>query len=238
MGDGNDRVGSAGEAGTGSETGRPAAARPAPAIEIARQLLRLIQTRRLHPGQRLKEQELAARFGVSRARVREALRLLEAKGVVVIEPMRGASVAPMHGEAIFETVEIATTLFALATRRACARITAEELGLLAEGVRELERAAPTAIAPDSFFRMTLRLGAIIATAARAPRLESLIADVRAGWPNILGAIGFTTPALRRRAARNWRALHAALSARDPRRAERLAERIHDEVRAEVERVGW
>lgn len=218
--------------------GRPAAARPAPPDGIARELLRLIQSRRLHPGQRLKEQELAARFGVSRARIREVLRLLEVKGVVVIEPMRGASVAPMHGDAIFETVEIATALFALATRRACARISAANLAALEEGIRTLEQRAPTAIAPDSFFRQTLRLGTLVVQAAEAPRLETLIADVRAGWPNILGAIGFTTPALRRRAARNWRALYTALAARNAPLAERLAIRIHDEVRAEVERVGW
>jgi len=206
--------------------------------DIARDLLRRIQARKLHPGQRLKEQELAARYGASRARVREALRLLEARGVVVIEAMRGASVAPMSSAAIFESVEIATSLFALAARRASSRITRQELGALLAGIEELERKAGGPIEPESFFRMTLRLGQIVVVAAQAPRLGSLLAHVRAGWPNILGATGFTTPTLRRRAARNWRSLHAALASGKARTAERLAIRIHDEVRAEVERVGW
>lgn len=233
---------------TESSTSAPAQAAPrgdasaglrriAPA-DIARDLLRRIQARTLHPGQRLKEQELATHYLASRARVREALRQLEARGVVVIEAMRGASVAPMSSAAIFESVDIATALFALAARRASARITPAELALLDAGIAELERRAGDPIEPESFFRMTLRLGQVVVEAAQAPRLLSLIADVRAGWPNILGATGFTTPALRRRAARNWRSLHAALAAGNARRAEALAIRIHDEVRAEVERVGW
>lgn len=206
--------------------------------DIARDIVRRIQARRLHPGQRLKEQELAGHYGVGRARVREALRLLEARGVVIIEAMRGASVAPMSSAAIFESVDIATALFALAARRASSRITPQELRLLARGVEELERRAPEPVEPEAFFRMTLRLGQIVVTAAGAPRLAGLIADVRAGWPNILGATGFTTPALRRRAARTWRSLHDALAAGNGRSAELLAIRLHDDVRAEVERVGW
>lgn len=222
----------------GDAAGPPGRLQRVSPADIARDIVRQIQSRRLHPGQRLKEQELALRYGASRARVREALRQLEARGVVVLEAMRGASVAPMSSEAIFESVEIATSLFALAARRASQCITPSALRLLEAGIDELEARAGEPIQPETYFRMTLRLGQIVVAAAQAPRLASLIADVRAGWPNILGATGFTTPALRRRAARNWRALHAALSAGDARVAEKVAARLHDDVRAEVERVGW
>jgi DNA-binding GntR family transcriptional regulator len=223
---------------TGKAVEPPGSSQRISPADIARDLVRQIQARKLHPGQRLKEQELALRYGASRARVREALRLLEARGVVVIEAMRGASVAPMSSEAIFESVEIATSLFALAARRASKRIRPAALRLLEGGIDELERRAGEGIEPEAYFRMTLRLGQIVVAAAEAPRLASLIADVRAGWPNILGATGFTTTSLRRRAARNWRSLHAALAAGNARAAEMLAVRVHDEVRAEVERVGW
>src|SRR5690349_4953493 len=46
----------------------------------------------LPAGARLKEDELAERLDVSRTPVREALRRLEAEGLVVHEPKRGAAV--------------------------------------------------------------------------------------------------------------------------------------------------
>ena len=47
----------------------------------------------LEPGTPLDEQELAARFGVSRTPVREAIRQLSASGLVSVRPHRGAVVA-------------------------------------------------------------------------------------------------------------------------------------------------
>lgn len=45
------------------------------------------------PGDRLVESELAARFGVSKTPVREALLTLEAEGLVLLRPHRGAEVS-------------------------------------------------------------------------------------------------------------------------------------------------
>ena len=50
---------------------------------------------RYAPGQRLIEQRLAAELGLSRTPVREALRILEAEGLVVSERNRGATVRPL-----------------------------------------------------------------------------------------------------------------------------------------------
>lgn len=47
------------------------------------------------PGDRLVEADLAARFGVSKTPVREALLTLEAEGMVVLRPHRGAEVSPL-----------------------------------------------------------------------------------------------------------------------------------------------
>lgn len=53
---------------------------------------RLIMQGQLQPGQALNQTELAARLGVSRIPLREALRTLAAEGLVVIETGLGASV--------------------------------------------------------------------------------------------------------------------------------------------------
>jgi DNA-binding GntR family transcriptional regulator len=56
-------------------------------------ILDAISDRKLRPGTRLKEEQLSGIFGVSRARVRQALTALERDGLVTILPNRGAIVA-------------------------------------------------------------------------------------------------------------------------------------------------
>lgn len=61
----------------------------------------------LEPGTPLDEQELAARFGVSRTPVREAIRQLAASGLVSVRPHRGAVVAlptPTQLDDMFEAM--------------------------------------------------------------------------------------------------------------------------------------
>ena len=65
------------------------------AARIQERLERAIYAGELHPGQRLLEVELADAFRVSRASLREALRLLENKGLVVSVPRRGTFVAEL-----------------------------------------------------------------------------------------------------------------------------------------------
>ncbi|MBC9248278.1 GntR family transcriptional regulator [Paracoccus sp. 11-3] len=61
--------------------------------QIAERIWLSIADRRLRPGTRLKEAELAEVFGVSRARIRQVLATLEREGLVVIESNKGAVVA-------------------------------------------------------------------------------------------------------------------------------------------------
>ncbi|NHF74443.1 GntR family transcriptional regulator [Paracoccus xiamenensis] len=63
------------------------------AEQIAERIWLSIAERRLRPGMRLKETELAEVFGTSRARVRQVLGMLEREGLVTIEVNKGAFVA-------------------------------------------------------------------------------------------------------------------------------------------------
>jgi len=60
---------------------------------LADRIRQLIVQGRLRPGEILRQEALAERFGVSRSPVREALRLLESEGLVLYRPNRGAVVA-------------------------------------------------------------------------------------------------------------------------------------------------
>ena len=61
--------------------------------QIAERLRTDILAGRLEPGQPLREQEIAERFGVSRGPVREAFRQLGQQGLLVTEPNKGVRVA-------------------------------------------------------------------------------------------------------------------------------------------------
>jgi DNA-binding GntR family transcriptional regulator len=83
---------------------------------------------RLHPGQRLVEQRLAEELGLSRTPVREALRMLEAEGLVVSERNRGAVVRPLSSTEVVDLYGLRIRLESYAVEVATDRATEPELG--------------------------------------------------------------------------------------------------------------
>ncbi|MFD1704587.1 GntR family transcriptional regulator [Methylopila henanensis] len=81
-----------------------------------------IVTGRFKPGDRLDEQSLADRFGVSRTPLREALGQLAATGLVTLMPRRGAFVATLGFRDIIERFETMAALEAMAGSLAARRI--------------------------------------------------------------------------------------------------------------------
>jgi DNA-binding GntR family transcriptional regulator len=82
------------------------------------------------PGERLTEDRLAEDFGVSRNPVREALRVAEAEGFVVILPRRGAVVASPSSATIHDIFAVRERLEPLAARLAAERATPVQLTTL------------------------------------------------------------------------------------------------------------
>jgi len=79
------------------------------------------------PGDRLDEEELAARLSTSRTPVREALRKLAASGLVTIRPRAGAHVTRPTMTEIIELFETVSALEAFAARLAAERATVAQL---------------------------------------------------------------------------------------------------------------
>ncbi|GMA23101.1 GntR family transcriptional regulator [Luteimicrobium album] len=76
----------------------------------------------LAPDERLSEPALAARLGVSRTPVREALRRLEAETLVVEQPTGGVRVAPLDVADARQVYEVRARLEGLLARRAAERV--------------------------------------------------------------------------------------------------------------------
>lgn len=71
----------------------------------------------LSPGDRLVERRVSAELDTSRTPVREALKLLEADGLIEISLHRGAAVAPYRAKDARQLFDVIATLESLAARR-------------------------------------------------------------------------------------------------------------------------
>ena len=97
----------------------------------------------LEPGQRLIESELAAQFKVSRVPVREAIKIMQAQGILKAVPNQGTRVASFDGAAIDQVIEVRLALERIAARDAIAtyRRDPRRLDQLREIVSDMDRAA-------------------------------------------------------------------------------------------------
>ena len=89
-----------------------------------------ILLKRLRPGQRIVEAEIARQMGISRGPVREAVRQLEQEELVEYHPRRGVVVARLTREAVQDTYAVRAELDGFAARLAASRITDEQLAQL------------------------------------------------------------------------------------------------------------
>ncbi|MCB2189944.1 MAG: GntR family transcriptional regulator [Deltaproteobacteria bacterium] len=99
-----------------------------------------ITTGYLDPGSRLVEQKLQKDFGVSRAPIREAIRLLEADGLVVVDAYKKKHVRNLTREDLVDNIPVVAALEGLAARLAAAKITPEQIQELEAVNKEIEQA--------------------------------------------------------------------------------------------------
>lgn len=101
-------------------------------------------------GERLDEVKLAARFGVSRTPLREALRMLAGSGLVELVPRRGAFVRHPDVVGLVEMFEVMAELEAMCGRHAARRMSPGELAELSVAARACELAMEKQD-PDAYY---------------------------------------------------------------------------------------
>lgn len=97
----------------------------------------------IKPGERLMELQLAAKLGVSRTPIREAIRMLVQEGLAVTVPRKGAEVAKMTEKDMEDVLIIRAALDELAVELACDAITEEQFKQLQGARRTFENSLKT-----------------------------------------------------------------------------------------------
>src|ERR1700759_5517174 len=100
------------------------------AVRVREQLQDAILEGILKPGERLRAEHLAQRYGTSRTPVREALLQLEAPGLVEVEPNRGALAKAFAAAYLLDLYEFRALLEPAASARAATRIDDREIEAL------------------------------------------------------------------------------------------------------------
>jgi DNA-binding GntR family transcriptional regulator len=172
---------------------------------------------RLEPGRRLKEEELARELGISRTPVREALLFLQAEGLVVSTPNRGATVRSYEPEEIEDMYQLRALLEGHAAHRAATRISAADIRRLR---KSNVRFASLRVADDllDLIAENLVFHNTILEAAASDRLAEMVRKV-VELPLVYRSFYWYSPEQKLISDHYHQQLTHAMQERDPERAE-------------------
>ena len=187
------------------------------------------------PGTRLKEEEFAEAYKVSRGPVREAFRLLERRGFVEIVPRHGARVREFDPADLASLFSVRAVLLGLAAREATQRATPSflerlgaQVGLLRHSAETMEISARehARIAGDTQYLIARFTG----NKPLVRTLEALTSRAlwRMAWRD--KPLDFTTRARRQQSAKFWSDLLKVMKAGDAIEAERIARALQEASR--------
>lgn len=179
-------------------------------------------------GARLRQEQLADRFAVSRTPVREALRVLDGRGAVELIPHRGAFVRAPTSKEIRDAYEIRAELEGLGAELAATRATERELEKLAEAERLFRQAVAECVRTTSTQTPDVRwmqandlFHEAILEAAGNPRLYRIIHNLHLSFPrNLTWSALSEEPTLIEDNVNQHRRIVAAIEERSPEAARR------------------
>lgn len=182
------------------------------------------------PGIRLKEEEFAELYAVSRGPVREAFRMLERRGFVEIVPRHGARVRAFDPADLAALFSVRAVLFGLAARQATEQAVPALIDPLAERVTRLRRLAETRdSSPREYATIAGDAQHLIARYSGNRPLLRMLEELtsRALWRMAWAEtpLDLNTRARRQQSARFWSDLLRAIKAGDAAGAERIARTV-------------
>ena len=166
-------------------------------------------------GARLRQEQLAAEYRLSRTPIREALRKLQAAGTVELVPNQGAVVRGTTVRDVREGYEVRAELEAMAASLAATWITDEHLTQLREAEALFRRAIEDS-QPRTWARANDQFHEAVQAAAGNQRLRRTILDLHKAFPRRLtwGALQADSRLMAENVEQHG-AILAAIEARDP-----------------------
>ena len=194
-------------------------------LQIADALIGEIVTGRYKPGERVREQEVADRLGVSRGPVREAFRLCEQDGLIEVTPWRGARVVDLTAAEADDLFEVLSALMGLVARLAAIHAGDEGLDEHERLVARMEAIVAQHGDLDEQLRLSFEAGVVLRRHCGSARAGQMLMRVgRLAYWQHRYLLEADLP-WRRRSVVKFRKLVEALRDRDGARAERLARDI-------------
>lgn len=144
--------------------------------EIAAALRAAIQDRRLQPGERILEADLARRFGVSRQPVREAIRELEREGLLTCLPNRGTFVTRVSVADALAVCDVRAELEGLAARLAVRNLSPADCQRLRQ-IPDRMRAAAERRDLQELITLDLELHDLVIARANHSLLQRVLASI-------------------------------------------------------------
>jgi DNA-binding GntR family transcriptional regulator len=198
--------------------------------ELAAELQNLILSGAVATGTWLRQERLAGEFGVSRTPVREALRALQARGLIELHPHRGARVCGPTTRDIREAYAVRAELEGFAAELAAEWASDADLERLAQAAGLFQRLVESELArptpPAGHERPTWqeandRFHGAIVGAAGNNRLKAMIGDLQTSFPrNLTWSALSGHSALLAENVDQHRSVLRAIEDRDPRQARR------------------
>jgi DNA-binding GntR family transcriptional regulator len=169
-------------------------------------------------GERVREEEVARRLGVSRTPVREALQRLQQRGLLVNRVGRGLIVAELGKREVIELYAMREILEGSAARFAAQHATAPEIDMLYRLQRELAEAPDDALL---LVKLNRRFHQAIYDAAHNQYLTQTLDGLHDAMA-LFNAATFRAPSQRRASDEEHRRIVATIERHDPDQAEALA----------------
>jgi GntR family transcriptional regulator, rspAB operon transcriptional repressor len=171
----------------------------------------------LEPGRQISENELAARLGVSRTPIREALQRLREERLVAVVPQYGTFVTHISESAVSDAQFVREALECAAIRGTALRARAQDLAAL-EGIIRRQDAAREANDSDSFYVLDDELHQLLCDLSGHDIAWSLSQRAK-GHLNRIRRLSMPEPGYMMEMIGEHRAVVAAVAAHDPDEAE-------------------
>ena len=179
----------------------------------------------LAPGARLVIDELASELGVSQIPVREALRQLEADGLVTSKPHIGATVTEIHARLVIEVFGLLEAMEIVSGRAACERLSPADWRQLERLLTQMDQMLDD---PDRWSNANVRFHQMVCEQAGTPLVQKLMDKALAHWDRLRSYYHLKEVFVQRMAEaqqQHWEML-AAFRSRDPEALEQAA-RTHN-----------